>query len=67
MSGYEREVLKGYATGLLVNFLICLSTIPVLGPIGAALGSSAGLIFNNLFFAKRCKDILDISSIFTIK
>jgi O-antigen/teichoic acid export membrane protein len=64
MGGLERVVLKVQALGLIITGILCLVLIPVWGGLGAAIGSTAALIFWNITLAVQLYRRLGIASSF---
>lgn len=60
MTGNERDVGRGLALALAVNFIINLVLIPLWGVNGAAMGAAANLIATNVWFAIRVRTRLGI-------
>lgn len=67
MSGYERETLKGVALAAILNVVLNGIMIPVYGMIGAAIASSASLVFWNIYLWFVVRERLGIdSSVFAV-
>jgi O-antigen/teichoic acid export membrane protein len=66
MGGLERMVLKIHTYGLAMTAVLCLALIPVWGSVGAAIGSTAALVFWNIALAVQLYRRLGIVSCFYI-
>ena len=60
MTGHERDVARGVALALLLNFLVNLALIPEWGPAGAAGGAAGNVILLNFLLAGRVRRRLGI-------
>ncbi len=60
MAGYERDTLWGQISGLIVNAIISVIIIPSYGAIGAAIGSTVGILLWNIVLTIRCGQRLQV-------
>jgi O-antigen/teichoic acid export membrane protein len=60
MSGYEMDTLRTQGAALLVTVVACIALIPAFGAIGAALGTTIGLVTWNVLLAIQVKRRLGI-------
>ncbi len=64
MGGMERAVLKVHTLGLAMTAILCLALIPVWHSMGAAIGSTAALVFWNIALAVLLYRRMGIASSF---
>lgn len=68
MTGFERDAVKGIIGGIVVNIVVCAALVPVMGHMGAAIGSVLGQFVWNIILAalvrRRLGMTLDILALF---
>jgi O-antigen/teichoic acid export membrane protein len=62
MSGHERVAIKLFATAFLINVAMSVILIPQLGMLGAAIGTSLGIVYWNGAAQYRAKQATGIAS-----
>ena len=62
MTGHQREVLRGVALALIVNFALCLLLIPHWSIVGAAVAASSGLVVWNAYLMWQAKKLTGIQT-----
>jgi O-antigen/teichoic acid export membrane protein len=62
MTGHQREMLRGVALALIVNFVLCMLLIPHLSIVGAALAASSGLVTWNAYLMWQAKELTGIGT-----
>jgi O-antigen/teichoic acid export membrane protein len=60
MTGHQREVLRGVALALIVNFVLCMLLIPHWSIVGAAVAASSGLVMWNAYLMWQAKKLTGI-------
>ncbi|MEM6930609.1 MAG: polysaccharide biosynthesis C-terminal domain-containing protein, partial [Myxococcota bacterium] len=55
MCGYERLVAGSYAVSLAVNTIVSMLLVPILGPLGAAVGTALALSIWNLWLVANLR------------
>lgn len=60
MTGHQREVLRGVALALIVNFALCMLLIPHWSIVGAAVAASSGLVMWNAYLMWQAKKLTGI-------
>lgn len=68
MTGFERDAMKGIVGGIIVNIAVCAALVPIMGHMGAAIGSVLGqFVWNTILAAlvrRRLGMTLDILALF---
>jgi O-antigen/teichoic acid export membrane protein len=68
MTGFERDAVKGIVGGIVVNLAACMFLVPIIGHMGAAIGSVLGQFVWNSILAvlvrRRLGMTLDILALF---
>ena len=55
MCGYERLVASSYAMSLVVNGAVSVALVPLIGPIGAAVGTATAMAVWNLWLVRHLR------------
>lgn len=68
MTGFERDAVKGIVGGITINIAVCVTLVPLIGHMGAAIGSVFGQFVWNVILAilvrRRLGMTLDILALF---